>query len=98
MVCRAVRRAWMGSGLLERDLLLNLWLVPVNTAKPKGRAGCTSRGSHGSGNEITATRGAKESQSKPCPECFSEDVWSMQEGRGNVSLCMSVQPNLLCLF
>lgn len=48
----------MGSGLLERDLLLSPWLVPVITVKPKGRAGCSSRGSRGSGNEITAPGGA----------------------------------------
>lgn len=81
----------MGSGLLERDLQK---VVPVISVKPKGRAGC--RGSCGSGNEITATRGAKEGQSKPWSECFSEASGACKRDEGMFSL--SVQPNLLCLF
>lgn len=43
MVCRAARSAWIGFGLLERDLLWSSWLVPDISVKPKGRAGSTSR-------------------------------------------------------
>lgn len=78
----------MGSGLLERDLLQSSWLVPDITVKPKGRAGSTSRDS---GSEITATTGAKDGQSQPWPECFSEGVWSMQEGMRECSACQSSQ-------
>lgn len=75
----------MGSGLLERDLQK---VVPVISVKPKGRAGC--RGSRGSGNEITATRCAKEGQSKPWPECFQRHL-EHARGTRECSHCQSSQ-------
>lgn len=48
----------------------------------QGRAGCTSRGSCGSGSNILATQGVSKGQSTPLPGRASEGAWCTQADEG----------------